>query len=172
MARYPARGPGHCLYGQSIPCCTRAGDRVRTMASILAVNKIRKTYGDIRAVDDVSFEVEQGEFFGILGPNGAGKTTTLEVVEGLRKPDSGEVRVFGESPWPRNQNLLPRIGVQLQATSFFDRLTAREQIQTFASLYGVSERKADEMLEVVGLTEKANTRAELLSGGQKQRLSL
>jgi ABC-2 type transport system ATP-binding protein len=142
------------------------------MASPIVVNDLRKSYGDVRAIDGVSFEVELGEFFGILGPNGAGKTTTLEVVEGLRKADSGDVQVFGESPWPRNQNLLPRMGVQLQATSFFDRLTAREQIQTFASLYGVSERKADEMLDVVGLTEKANTRAELLSGGQKQRLSL
>ena len=142
------------------------------MASPIVVNDLRKSYGDVRAVDGVSFEVEPGEFFGILGPNGAGKTTTLEVVEGLRKPDSGEVLVFGESPWPRNPRLLPRMGVQLQATSFFDRLTAREQIRTFASLYGVSERKADEMLDVVGLTEKANTRAELLSGGQKQRLSL
>jgi ABC-2 type transport system ATP-binding protein len=136
------------------------------------VREIRKTYGDIKAVDGVSFEVEAGEFFGILGPNGAGKTTTLEIIEGLREADSGEVEVFGQRPWPRNLSLLPRIGVQLQASSFFERLTAREQIRTFASLYGVPPKTADEMLDVVGLTDMADVRAEKLSGGQKQRLSI
>jgi ABC-2 type transport system ATP-binding protein len=126
----------------------------------------------VKAVDGVSFEVEAGEFFGILGPNGAGKTTTLEIIEGLREAEEGEVRLFGESPWPRNPALLPRIGVQQQASSFFERLTAREQIRTFASLYGVGPKKADEMLEIVGLTDKADVRAEKLSGGQMQRLSI
>jgi ABC-2 type transport system ATP-binding protein len=136
------------------------------------VHDIRKSYGDVRAVDGVSFEVEEGEFFGILGPNGAGKTTSLEIIEGLREPDGGEVTVLGEAPWPRNPRLLPRIGVQLQASSFFERLTVREQIRTFASLYGVPNRKADGMLEVVGLEDKADTRTEKLSGGQAQRLSI
>src|SRR5262249_12366667 len=117
-------------------------------------------------------EVEQGEFFGILGPNGAGKTTTLEILEGLRKPDGGELSVLGLPPWPRNAALLPRIGVQLQASSFFERLTAREQIRTWASLYGVPSRQADHMLEVVGLGDKADARTEQLSGGQAQRLSI
>jgi ABC-2 type transport system ATP-binding protein len=116
--------------------------------------------------------VEEGEFLGILGPNGAGKTTTLEIIEGLREPDAGKVTVFGESPWPRNRSLLPRIGVQLQASSFFERLTAREQIRTFASLYGVGPKQADTMLEVVGLDDKADTATEKLSGGQAQRLSI
>jgi ABC-2 type transport system ATP-binding protein len=138
----------------------------------IAVRDLRKSYGEIKAVDGVSFEVEAGEFFGILGPNGAGKTTTLEIIEGLRQADSGEVEVFGERPWPRNLALLPRIGVQLQASSFFERLTAREQIRTFASLYGVGPHRADEMLDVVGLTEMADIRAEKLSGGQMQRLSI
>jgi ABC-2 type transport system ATP-binding protein len=142
------------------------------MPATIVVNDLRKSYGDVRAVDGVSFEVQEGEFFGILGPNGAGKTTTLEIIEGLRKPDSGEVRVFDQSPWPRNPILLPRLGVQLQANSFFERLTAREQLRTFASLYGVPERKADEMLDTIGLTDKAKTRTEQLSGGQKQRLSI
>src|SRR2546423_13170596 len=102
------------------------------MPPSIVVTDIRKWYGETHAVDGVSFEVESGEFFGILGPNGAGKTTTLEIIEGLRRPDSGEVRVFDLKPWPRNRDLLPRIGVQLQATSFFERLTAREQIRTFA----------------------------------------
>ncbi|GIG60775.1 ABC transporter ATP-binding protein [Longispora fulva] len=142
------------------------------MALTIEVDDIRKYYKDVHAVDGVSFAVEEGEFFGILGPNGAGKTTTLEIIEGLRAADSGSVRVFGESPWPRNPKLLPRIGVQLQATAFFDRQTTREQIRTFASLYGVGPKRADEMLEIVGLAEKAEVRTEKLSGGQMQRLSI
>jgi ABC-2 type transport system ATP-binding protein len=142
------------------------------MASTIVVNEIRKWYGDTHAVDGVSFEVEEGEFFGILGPNGAGKTTTLEIIEGLRKPDSGDVTLLGMPAWPRNQRLLPRIGVQLQASSFFERLTAREQIRTFASLYGIAPAEADKMLDVVGLADKAETRTDQLSGGQTQRLAI
>jgi ABC-2 type transport system ATP-binding protein len=138
----------------------------------ISVRDLRKRYGDVAAVDGVSFEVEQGEFFGILGPNGAGKTTTLEIVEGLRKPDSGDVSVLGLPAWPRNLKLLPRIGVQLQASSFFERLTAREQIRTFASLYRIPARRADQMLETVGLTDQAAVQTEKLSGGQAQRLSI
>jgi ABC-2 type transport system ATP-binding protein len=140
--------------------------------AIISVRDLRKAYGKLAAVDGVSLEVQQGEFFGILGPNGAGKTTTLEIIEGLRKADSGQVSVLGLSTWPRNPDLLPRIGVQLQASSFFERLTAREQIRTFASLYGVSARRADAMLAVVGLEGQAGTRTEKLSGGQAQRLSI
>ncbi len=139
--------------------------------TISALN-LRKAYGSVTAVDGVSLQVEQGEFFAILGPNGAGKTTTLEIIEGLRRADSGEVSVLGLSPWPRNPRLLPKIGVQLQASSYFERLTAREQIRTFASLYRVPAQRADEMLGVVGLTDQAGIRAEKLSGGQAQRLSI
>ncbi|RKT57225.1 ABC transporter ATP-binding protein [Saccharothrix australiensis] len=138
----------------------------------VVVADIRKHYGDLKAVDGVSFTVAEGEFFGILGPNGAGKTTTLEIVEGLRKADSGAVTLLGLDPWPRNADLLPRIGVQLQASSFFEKLTAREQLQTFGSLYGVTAAKADEMLELVGLTDKADVQENKLSGGQRQRLSI
>jgi ABC-2 type transport system ATP-binding protein len=142
------------------------------LVPVILVSELRKAYGTTVAVDGISFEVQQGEFFGILGPNGAGKTTTLEALEGLRQPDSGQLSVFGLPPWPRNPALLPRIGVQLQSSSFFERLTAREQIRTFASLYGVTARRADEMLGVVGLDDQANVRAEKLSGGQGQRLSI
>ena len=138
----------------------------------IEVDDLRKAYGTLRAVDGVSFTVAQGEFFGILGPNGAGKTTLLEMIEGLRQPDSGTVRLLGREPWPRNAELLPLMGVQLQATAFFDKLTAREQLQTFGALYGVSASRADEMLELVGLTDKAATREDRLSGGQRQRLSI
>jgi ABC-2 type transport system ATP-binding protein len=138
----------------------------------ISVRDLRKSYGPVKAVNGVSIEVQQGEFFGILGPNGAGKTTTLEIVEGLRQADGGTVSVLGLTPWPRNPELLPRIGVQLQASSFFERLTAREQLQTFAMLYNVPARRADAMLGVVGLEDQAGTRTEKLSGGQAQRLSI
>jgi ABC-2 type transport system ATP-binding protein len=145
---------------------------VTRVPATISVQDLRKSYGSMTAVGGISFEVEQGEFFGILGPNGAGKTTTLEMLEGLRQPDDGHLTVLGLAPWPRNPALLPRIGVQLQSSSFFERLTAREQIRTFASLYGVPASRADEMLGVVGLDEQAGTKAEQLSGGQSQRLSI
>jgi ABC-2 type transport system ATP-binding protein len=142
------------------------------MSNTIVAKDLRKRYGDVNAVDGVSLTVEDGEFFGILGPNGAGKTTTLEIIEGLRQADGGDISVFDQSPWPRNSALLPRMGVQLQASAFFERLTAREQLRTFGSLYGATNRKADEMLETVGLTDKADTQVEKLSGGQAQRLSI
>jgi ABC-2 type transport system ATP-binding protein len=145
---------------------------VADMPTAISVRGLHKSYGSVTAVNDVSFDVEPGEFFGILGPNGAGKTTTLEMIEGLREPDGGELIVLGVPPWPRNPELLPRIGVQLQASSFFEKLTAREQIRTFASLYGVGARRADQMLDTVGLSEHGDVRAEKLSGGQAQRLSI
>jgi len=145
---------------------------VSVVPATISARALRKSYGQVKAVDGVSFEVQPGEFYGILGPNGAGKTTTLEMAEGLRQPDSGEVTVLGLPAWPRNQKLLKRIGVQLQASSFFERLSAREQLQTFASLYGLRAGRADEMLGVVGLEEQAAIRTEKLSGGQKQRLSI
>ncbi len=142
------------------------------MGAAIRVVDLAKAYGDLRAVDGVSFEVGEGEFFGILGPNGAGKTTTLEMIEGLRQPDAGEISVLGLRPWPRNAELLPRIGVQLQASAFFERLTAREQIHTMAALYGIRAGTADEWLDRVGLEDKAETKVGDLSGGQAQRLSI
>ena len=130
------------------------------------------TYGDVRAVDGVTFTVAPGEFFGLLGPNGAGKTTTLEMIEGLRKPMAGTVRIDEHEPWRREPELQRRMGVQLQSSAFFERLTAREQLDTFGALYGVAAGRTDEMLEQVGLVDKADVRTEDLSGGQKQRLSI
>ena len=131
-----------------------------------------KKYDDLVAVAGVDITVAPGTFFGFLGPNGAGKTTTMEMIEGLRKPDAGSAEVLGLPVWPRNRELLPRIGVQLQASSFFERLTAEEQLRTFADLYSVGRARVEEMLELVGLTEKRKSRTEELSGGQLQRLSL
>ncbi|MCF6525049.1 ABC transporter ATP-binding protein [Streptomyces sp. JJ36] len=138
----------------------------------ISVAGLHKRYGGTHAVDGVSFDVRPGEFYGILGPNGAGKTTTLELVEGLREPDEGTALLLGEPSWPRRPDLLRRIGVQLQASAFFEKLTAREQLHTFAALYDVPAARADAMLDRVGLTEKAGTREDRLSGGQAQRLSL
>ncbi|MFX4291051.1 ABC transporter ATP-binding protein [Streptomyces bohaiensis] len=140
--------------------------------SAIKAEGLRKRYGDVQAVDGVSLEVETGEFYGILGPNGAGKTTTMEIIEGLRRPDEGSALLLGEPSWPRNTALLRRIGVQLQASAFFEKLTAREQIRSFASFYGVSPARADAMLESVGLTDKAHVQDDRLSGGQAQRLSI
>jgi ABC-2 type transport system ATP-binding protein len=142
------------------------------VTAAIEVRGLSKRYGDLQAVDGVSFTVEQGEFFGILGPNGAGKTTTLEIVEGIREPDAGDVSVLGERPWPRNPRLLPRIGVQLQASAFFEKLTAREQLETFGDLYGIPRSRSAQMLDVVGLADKADVREDRLSGGQRQRLSI
>jgi ABC-2 type transport system ATP-binding protein len=142
------------------------------VGAAIEVTDLAKAYAELQAVDGVTFDVGEGEFFGILGPNGAGKTTILEMVEGLRRPDAGTITLLGEPPWPRNPGLLPRIGVQLQSTAFFERLTAREQIRTMASLYAVGPEVADEWLERVGLADKADTRVGDLSGGQAQRLSI
>jgi ABC-2 type transport system ATP-binding protein len=142
------------------------------MAETIIAREVVKRYGSVVAVDGVSLSVGDGEFFGILGPNGAGKTTLVEMMEGLREPDAGSVTVLGEPVWPRNTKLLHRVGVQLQGTSFFERLTAREQLATFGAVYGTPASRIDEMLDLVGLTDKASTRAEKLSGGQAQRLSI
>ncbi len=142
------------------------------MTSAIHAAGLRKSYGQVVAVDDVSFEVREGEFYGILGPNGAGKTTLLEIVEGLRHPDAGEARLLGSPPWGREPALMRRIGVQLQASAFFERLTTREQLRTFAALYDLGPSVADDWLERVGLAPKAATRTEDLSGGQVQRLAI
>ncbi|MFE7190616.1 ABC transporter ATP-binding protein [Kitasatospora sp. NPDC057541] len=142
------------------------------MTAAISADGIRQRYGDVQAVDGVSLTVDAGEFYGILGPNGAGKTTTLEILEGIRKPDEGRIELLGLAPWPRNPQLLPRIGVQFQASAFFNKLTARETIRTFGSFYGVGPKRADAMLERVGLTESAGVMTDKMSGGQAQRLSI
>lgn len=142
------------------------------MADTIVATNVVKRYGTLTAVDDVSLSVRHGEFFGILGPNGAGKTTLMEILEGLRQADAGSVMVLGEPVWLRNPRLLHRLGVQLQGTAFFERLTAREQLTTFGALYGTPPGRVAEMLDLVALTDKADTQAEKLSGGQAQRLSI
>lgn len=142
------------------------------MTNVIETRGLVKRYGDLVAVNDITLSVPQGAFFGILGPNGAGKTTLLELIEGVRKPDAGEARIAGEPVWPRNRALLARMGVQLQASAFFERLTVAEQLRCFADLYVMPASRVDEMIDLVGLQEKRKTRTEDLSGGQAQRLSI
>lgn len=145
---------------------------VESAAEAVVIDDVRKRYGDVQAVDGVSLTVRRREFFGILGPNGAGKTTLIEMVEGLRRADSGAVSVLGSSPWPRNTALLRRLGVQTQASAFFTRLSALEHLRTVATLYGLDADAADRALEQVGLAEQRNARVDDLSGGQRQRLAI
>ncbi|MEU9803736.1 ABC transporter ATP-binding protein [Streptomyces sp. NPDC051000] len=140
--------------------------------SAVTIEDVRKRYGDRQAVDGISLDVRRGEFFGLLGPNGAGKTTLIEIMEGLRQADSGTVRVLGQSPWPRNTALLPRIGVQTQASAFFVRQSALEHLATVAGLYRRDRAAAARTLETVALTEQGGVMVENLSGGQRQRLAI
>ncbi|HTC66032.1 MAG TPA: ABC transporter ATP-binding protein [Candidatus Acidoferrum sp.] len=140
-------------------------------SSILQVENLVKRYGDVEAVRGVSFNVEAGEVFGLLGPNGAGKTSTIEIMEGLRTPDSGRVSVCGLDPQKKPQELKHEIGAALQATSLPDKLRVIEALRLFASFYR-RHRSPEELLKRFGLQEKRNTFYSQLSGGQKQRLAL
>jgi ABC-2 type transport system ATP-binding protein len=136
---------------------------------VVHVEGIRKHYGRTVAVDDVSFDVRQGEIFGLIGPNGAGKTTTMECVEGLRSPDRGTIAVLGLDPVRDVYRLQDRIGVQLQEAQLQKRIKVREAVDLWASLYRKSV-DAGHLLEQLGLVEKQNAWFMTLSGGQKQRL--
>jgi ABC-2 type transport system ATP-binding protein len=139
------------------------------MVPTIEVRNLRRTYGDVRAVDGISFEVAEGEIFGLVGPNGAGKTTTIECLEGLRSPSSGHVRVLGMDPSAERRAITERIGVQLQESALPARLRVEEALTLFGSLYR-RRVKIDSLLEVLSLTEKRTTAFANLSGGQKQRL--
>jgi ABC-2 type transport system ATP-binding protein len=136
---------------------------------VIRVSSIRKTYSTLVAVEDVSFEVIEGEIFGLIGPNGAGKTTTLECVEGLRKPDRGSVSVLGLDPFRDVYALQKRIGVQLQEAQLQKRIKVWEAVDLWAHLYSTSLDGA-RLLDQLGLAEKRNAWFMTLSGGQKQRL--
>ena len=140
------------------------------MSSVISVAGIRKTYGSTVAVADVSFNVIEGEIFGLIGPNGAGKTTTMECVEGLRSPDRGTISVLGLDPVRDVYRLQERIGVQLQQAQLQKRIKVWEAVDLWASLYRRKAADAERMLEQLGLADKRNAWFMTLSGGQKQRL--
>jgi ABC-2 type transport system ATP-binding protein len=135
------------------------------------VRDLRKRYGDVDAVDGVTFEVRKGEVFGLLGPNGAGKTTTVEILEGLRTPDAGTVRVLGLDVAKDADALKQRIGLALQTAALYPKLTVGELLDLFASFYRRT-RPVSELLGLLDLTEKRNAQTKVLSGGQRQRLSV
>ncbi|HPP15936.1 MAG TPA: ABC transporter ATP-binding protein [Dictyoglomaceae bacterium] len=138
---------------------------------IVEVENLRKTYGNLVAVDGPCFKIKQGSIFTLLGPNGAGKTTTLEIIEGLRTPDSGKITIFGRTVERIGKEEKEIIGVSLQETSFIPNLTVKETLSMFRSFYNRG-KEVDDVLGFVSLKEKANTYVEKLSGGQKQRLAL
>ena len=138
--------------------------------AVIRVAGIRKTYGRTVAVDDVSFDVGDGEIFGLIGPNGAGKTTTMECVEGIRTPDRGSIAVLGLDPSRDAYALQERIGVQLQQAQLQKRIKVKEAVQLWASLYRKKPATGDQLLEQLGLAEKRDAWFMTLSGGQKQRL--
>lgn len=158
----------------STPASTSDPRPVALAAPIIEIQGLVKRYKDFTAVKGIDLDVRTGEIFGILGPNGAGKTTTLEMIEGLRTPDEGTIRVAGLDAVADNDKVRSIIGVQLQSTALFPYLSARELVELFAAFYEVSNpaERTGELLKLVNLEEKAGNRIEELSGGQQQRLSI
>lgn len=139
---------------------------------ILEVVDIYKSFKDVKAVDGVSFSVNSGEFIALLGPNGAGKTTTVEMIEGIQKPKKGDILISGMQ-WKGNESKLHRlISLSLQETRFIDKLTTKETVQLFASFYNLSDKRVDDVIEIVNLGEKKKSYVQNLSGGQRQKLAL
>jgi ABC-2 type transport system ATP-binding protein len=135
------------------------------------VRGLRKTYGQVVAVDDVDLEITRGEVFALLGPNGAGKTTTVEVLEGYRRRDAGQVSVLDQDPAHPTRDWRSRVGIVLQSPHDTSELTVREIVGHFATFYA-NPRTPDEVIDLVGLAEKRSTRARHLSGGQRRRLDV
>jgi ABC-2 type transport system ATP-binding protein len=141
------------------------------MDTVIEVKNLYKSYGDVKAVTGISFSVSKGEIFGMLGPNGAGKTTTMEIVEGIRNADSGEVEVLGMNIRQHQRQVKANIGVQLQTTSLYPRLSVREVLDLFGSFFP-RHVSADKLIEMVELEDSRSKRCINLSGGQQQRLSV
>jgi len=140
-------------------------------AAAISVRDLRKSYGANEAVRGISFEIAEGEVFGLLGPNGAGKTTTVEILEGYRARDGGDVTVLGHDPARSEPDFRERIGVVLQQSQLFQNVTVREIHEMFAGYYE-RPRDVDQVIQLVGLAEKRDARVKTLSGGQKRRLDL
>lgn len=138
----------------------------------IEIKNIVKSFKDVKAVKGVSFTIPQGTFLALLGPNGAGKTTLVELMEGLRKPDSGEILINGKSWHKHEKELRKVIGLSLQETRFTDKLTVYETLRLFASFFGLGHPRVNEVLALTNLEEKQKAMVNALSGGQRQRLAL
>ncbi|MDR2692115.1 MAG: ABC transporter ATP-binding protein [Dysgonamonadaceae bacterium] len=138
----------------------------------IEVNHVFKSFKQVRAVNGISFHIRPGEFVGLLGPNGAGKTTMVEMMEGLKNPDSGEILIQGKT-WKKHEAELREItGLSLQETRFTEKLKVRETLLLFASFFRLDDRRVDEVVELTGLESKLTALVGTLSGGQRQRLAL
>jgi ABC-2 type transport system ATP-binding protein len=142
-----------------------------SVSTVVSVRGLRKSYGEFEAVKGLDFELRTGEVFGLLGPNGAGKTTTVEILEGYRERDAGEVEVLGADPAKAGLDWRGRIGVVLQSSAMYENLTVAESLAHFGGYYD-RPRPVDEVVELIGLTEKRDDRVRRLSGGQRRRLDL
>jgi len=139
---------------------------------VIKVRDVHKSFKTVQAVKGVSLEIQRGQFVAVLGPNGAGKTTLVEMIEGIQKPDKGEILIMGKT-WKGHQDELHRlIGLSLQETRYMDKLTAYETLLLFASFYSLGKTRVDEVITMIGLLEKQKSYVVNLSGGQRQRLAL
>jgi ABC-2 type transport system ATP-binding protein len=139
---------------------------------VIEVKNVRKSFKTVQAVKGIDLAIPKGQFTALLGPNGAGKTTLVEMIEGIQKPDSGEITIMGKH-WKGNEDELHRIiGLSLQETRFIDKLRVTETLQLFASFYSLGKDRIDEIIDIVGLEEKKKSYVVNLSGGQRQRLAI
>lgn len=140
--------------------------------SIIEARDVRKYFGQTKAVDGISIDIRKGEFVALLGPNGAGKTTLVEMIEGIQRPDDGEITIKGLKWKHHEEELRKVIGLSFQETHFIEKLRVEETLDLFASFYSLPRQRIEEILDLVGLREKRKTYAKNLSGGQKQKLAL
>src|SRR4030043_532901 len=143
-----------------------------SLQNVIEVKEVWKSFKTVQAVKGISLNIPKGQFVALLGPNGAGKTTLVEMIEGIRKPDSGEIRIMGKH-WKGNEDELHRIiGLSLQETRFIDKLRVAETLQLFASFFNLGRERINEIIDIVGLEEKKKSYVVNLSGGQRQRLAI
>ena len=139
---------------------------------VIEVHQVFKSFKTVQAVKGVDLKIRQGQFVALLGPNGAGKTTLVEMIEGIQKPDSGDIFIMGKK-WKGNEDeLRQEIGLSLQETRFIDKLTVRETVTLFASFFNLKKERIAEIIDIIGLEEKKKSYVVNLSGGQRQRLAL
>ena len=145
---------------------------ISTTETTISLRHVHKKFKNVHAVNDISLDIERGEYVALLGPNGAGKTTLVEMIEGLQKPDSGQIMVLGKE-WAKHERFLrDRMGIALQETRLIDKLTVLETLNLFASFYGKGKDLSRDILNMLDLPEKQNSTVETCSGGQKQKLAL